>query len=159
MSAKHTRLQILKGKRTHHHHSLLFFWFGFILELMKDARLMALETETLCLATEQAGQGKPPCMLLLCCFCSKPHPNGRACPWHPHAVAFCLSCGNNAAWKASSMPLASLLLLRSSGFNTQCSKYFRATLLDAATPSFFAAKAVLRNRFERDDPLRDEREG
>ena len=31
-------------------------------------------------------------------------------------------------------------------------------LLDAATLSFFAAKAVLRNRFERDDPLEDGRE-
>ena len=33
----------------------LFVLFGFILELMKDARLMALETETLYLAAEQVG--------------------------------------------------------------------------------------------------------
>jgi len=54
--------------------------------------------------------------------------------------------------------LPSLLSLRSSGFSTGSSKYFRAVLLDAATLSF-AAKAVLCYRFERDDPPEDEREG
>lgn len=35
----------------------LFSLFGFILKLMKDVTLMALETETLYLAAEQVGQG------------------------------------------------------------------------------------------------------
>lgn len=89
-------------------------------------------------------------MLLLCCFCSKPRPDGSTVP------------GTLTPWlcasAAATMPLGRhhlchqpLLLLRGSGFIPRRSKYFRTALLDAAALSFFAAKVVVGNWFERDD--------
>lgn len=150
MSTKHTCLQILKGKRTPppRHHSLLDFLFGFILELMKDARLMALETETLYLAAKQAGRGKSPHVLLLWCFCSKPRPDGSAVPgtltpWLSASAAVTMPLGRH---RLCHQPL---LLLCGSGFSPRRSKYFRTVPLDAAALSFFAATVVVGNWFKR----------